>query len=85
MKLLYFAWLKTKAGLGEEEVAAPESVTDVAGLVDWLKSRGENYVAALGDTKSFRVAVNYEYVQLDHPVAPDDEIAFFPPVTGGAS
>ncbi len=83
MKLLYFAWLRTKIGIGSEEIEPPEGVADVAGLLDWLKGRGDGYAAALANLSLVRVAVNQEYVALDHPVAPGDEIALFPPVTGG--
>jgi molybdopterin synthase sulfur carrier subunit len=83
MKLLYFAWLRTKIGTGSEEIEPPEGVADVAGLLDWLEGRGDGYADALADRSLVRVAVNQEYVALDHPVAPGDEIALFPPVTGG--
>ncbi len=83
MKLLYFAWLRTKIGTGSEEIEPPEGVADVAGLLDWLASRGDGYADALADLSLVRVAVNQEYVALDHPVAAGDEIALFPPVTGG--
>lgn len=83
MKVLYFAWLKQRTGLATEEVTLPASVRDVAGLLDWLKSRGPGYAAALKDLSVVRVAINQEYVRPDHPVRPDDEVALFPPVTGG--
>ena len=85
MKILYFAWLKSKTGLGEEEVTPPPHVTDVASLIDWLKDRGPGHAEALADLSVVRVAVNQEYAQLDAPVHEGDEIALFPPVTGGAS
>jgi molybdopterin synthase sulfur carrier subunit len=83
MKLLYFAWLRTKIGTAEEAVDPPGTVTNVAALIDWLKSRGPNYAEALKNPKLVRVAVNREYVALDHKIKPGDEIALFPPVTGG--
>lgn len=83
MKLLYFAWLRTKIGTGTEEVALPEDVRDVAGLIDWLKGRGAGYADALANPSLVRVAVNQEYVGPEHPVADGDEVALFPPVTGG--
>ncbi len=83
MKLLYFAWLRTKIGTGSEESEPPEGVADVAALLDWLTGRGDGYADALADLSLVRVAVNQEYVALDHPVAAGDEIALFPPVTGG--
>ena len=40
MKLLYFAWVRTRIGCSQEEVTLPDSVADVAGLIAWLKTRG---------------------------------------------
>ena len=83
MKIVYFAWMREKAGVGEEDVTAPPEVKDVRGLIDWLEGRGGGYAEAFADLSVVRVAVNQEYVTLDHPVAAEDEIALFPPVTGG--
>lgn len=83
MKLLYFAWLRTKIGVASETVTPPAEVTDVAGLIDWLAGRGPGYADALANRDQVRVAVNQDYADRNHPVADDDEIALFPPVTGG--
>ena len=83
MKLLYFAWVKQKAGIAEEDVARPAAIRDVAGVIDWLKSRGENYALAFADLAVIRCAVDQEHGDLATPVAGASEIAFFPPVTGG--
>lgn len=83
MKILYFAWMRGKTGIGEEDVSPPETVTDIAGLVTWLKTRGPGFEDAFSDMKIVRAAVNQEFVELDAPVGVDDEVAFFPPVTGG--
>ncbi len=83
MKLLYFAWLRQKIGIGEEEIDLPAEITDVGGLVAWLKSRGPGHAEAFANMKVVRTAVNQEYVPLDTLIAADDEIAFFPPMTGG--
>ncbi|MBI1208099.1 MAG: molybdopterin converting factor subunit 1 [Azospirillum sp.] len=83
MRLLYFAWLRAKIGIGHEEVEVPDHVRDVAGLLAWLKSRGPGYAEALADLRVVRTAVNQAYVKPDHPVGRDDEVALFPPVTGG--
>jgi molybdopterin synthase sulfur carrier subunit len=83
MKLLYFAWIRAKIGTAEENVEPPSDVTDVASLIAWLKTRGPRYADALASPKALRVAVNQTYVGWDHPVRARDEIALFPPVTGG--
>ncbi len=83
MKVLYFAWLRTKTGMAEEEVAPPAEVATVGDLLAWLKERGPGHAEALADLEVVRVAVNQEYAQPDHPVKPGDEVALFPPVTGG--
>lgn len=83
MKILYFAWIRSKTGIAAEEVSPPPSVTDVASLIDWLKTRGPGFAEALTNPSVVRVAVNQEYVKDEHPVRPDDEVALFPPVTGG--
>ncbi len=83
MKVLYFSWLREKAGVGEEDISPPDTVGDVAALVDWLRGRNAGLAEALADMDMVRVAVNQEYTGLDHPVKAGDEIAFFPPVTGG--
>ena len=84
MKILYFAWLRTTIGVEEEDVDPPAGVTDVAGLVGWLRTRGGGYEKALADPSMVRIAVNQEHVQPDHPISSGDEVALFPPVTGGA-
>ena len=83
MKLLYFAWLRTKTGIAEEEITPPDEVATVGALLDWLKQRGPGHAEALADLEAVRVAVNQEYADRSAPVGPDDEVALFPPVTGG--
>jgi molybdopterin converting factor subunit 1 len=83
VRVLYFAWVREKAGLAAEEVTPPENVTDVASLVTWLRARGGGPAEALADLSLLRIAVNHEHARIDHPIGRDDEIAFFPPITGG--
>ncbi len=83
MKLLYFAWLRTRIGRGEEELEVPAEVATVADLLAWLAGRGGGYAEALARPELVRVAVNQEFAGPGTPVAPGDEVALFPPVTGG--
>lgn len=81
MNLLYFAWVRQKIGRSEEQLAPP--VNDVASLIAYLKNLGPNYADAFADLSRIRVAVNQHHVGLEAKLGPDDEVAFFPPVTGG--
>ena len=83
MRMVYFAWLRTRIGVAEETLEPPASVGTVGELLGWLKGQGEGYAQALADLSVVRVAVNQEYARADHPVKPGDEVALFPPVTGG--
>jgi len=83
VKVLYFAWLKEKTGVGQEDLDLPTGVGDVRDLIAWLKGRGDGFAAAFADDAVVRVAVNQEHVGTDHVLNNGDEVAFFPPVTGG--
>jgi sulfur-carrier protein len=83
VKILYFAWLRARIGVAEEQLPLPPDVRDVAGLLAWLQARGPRYAEALRDPSVVRVAVNQDYVGSGHPLADRDEVAIFPPVTGG--
>lgn len=81
MTLLYFAWVRQKIGKSEEQLTAP--ISDVAQLIAHLKNLGPRYADAFADLARIRVAVNQHHVGLDAKLGQDDEVAFFPPVTGG--
>jgi molybdopterin synthase sulfur carrier subunit len=83
MTLLYFAWVRQTIGRGEETMALPPDVRDVRGLMAHLKSRDATYAAALGDESRIRVAVNQQHAGPGSVLGDNDEVAFFPPVTGG--
>ncbi len=83
MKILYFAWLRTQIGTAEEIIQVPDHITTLYALIDWMKARGEPYQSALADMSAIRVAVDQEYASNDLSITGANEIAFFPPVTGG--
>lgn len=83
MRVLYFALLRERVGMAEETVAPPATVRTVADLLAWLRVRSDGHEAALSNPALVRVAVNQDYATPDQAVAPGDEIAIFPPVTGG--
>ena len=83
MRLLYFAWVKEKAGIAAEDIEPPASVATVAELIDWLKGRGPEFANAFARAEVIRAAIDHTYVRHDARIKGAREIAFFPPVTGG--
>jgi len=81
--LLYFAGLRETLGCSREQVALPPGSSTVSMLIDALRDRDPKWSNAFGPEKRFRVAVNQHLADLSTPLKPGDEIAFFPPVTGG--
>jgi sulfur-carrier protein len=81
--LLYFASLRESLGCSREQVALPAATTTVSSLLDTLRSRDARWSDAFAPGRQWRVAVNQRMADLATPLKPGDEIAFFPPVTGG--
>jgi len=83
VNLLYFAWIRQKIGRSEETFDLPDDVGTVRALAKHLRLRGGGYGEAFADLSRLRAAVNQEHVSFDSAVSGNDEVAFFPPVTGG--
>jgi molybdopterin synthase sulfur carrier subunit len=83
VKLRYFAWVRERVGLAEEDVDPPSGIATVADLVAWLIKRGEGYAYAFENPKVIRAAIDKSHVRADAPIRGASEIAFFPPMTGG--
>ena len=81
--VLYFSRLREALGTGSEQIALPRDVHDLAGLRDTLAARGGAWAQELVGNKSLRAAVNQVMASGDTRIADGDEVAFFPPVTGG--
>ena len=82
IRVLWFAWLRERVGVAEEELAPPAGVGDVGGLVGWLATLDERHAAALARPELVRCAVNRVFAAATDPVRAGDEVALFPPVTG---
>ena len=83
VKILYLASLREQLGKSGEDVEISPATSTVAGLRTLLIARGGAWQTVLSHERALRVAVNQEMAQPTTPVKPGDEIAFFPPVTGG--
>ena len=83
VQLLYFAWLRQEVGTAAETLELPVGIATVEALMGWLRGRGGGYAAAFAEDAVLRAAVNKKVVDYNHPIAAGDEIAFFPPFTGG--
>ena len=83
VQLRYFARLREAFASEGEQLALPDGVKDVAALVAWLRQRGEPWDRELAAGRPVRVAVNQDMAEPGTPIRSGDEIAFFPPVTGG--
>ncbi len=83
MKLRYFAWVRERIGLAEEDLSPPAAVATIGQLVAWLAQRGENYAYAFENPKVIRAAIDKSHVRADARIEGAGEIAFFPPMTGG--
>ncbi len=83
LTVLYFAWLRERTGSAQEELQLPVGVRTVAELMDYISERDAGHAAAFRDRAIIRCAINQEFARPSSPVQPGDEVAFFPPVTGG--
>jgi len=83
MKVKYFAWVRERVGKAEETIDPPAGVRTVEELIVWLSGQGEPYAYAFEKPKVIRAAIDHAHVKPDAPIAGADEIAFFPPMTGG--
>jgi sulfur-carrier protein len=83
VKLRYFAALREQLGTAAEDIELPAGVATVAALRAHLRGRGGAWQLALADGKLIRTAVNQDMAQPADAIRAGDEVAFFPPVTGG--
>ena len=83
INVFYFAWIRDHTGAACEQIILPDGAETVGDLMSVLTARSPGHALALKNMTAVRVAVNRKYGDLKTSVTAGDEIAFFPPVTGG--
>lgn len=83
VKLRYFAAVREKAGIEEEEVDLPDGLHTIADLMSWLQTKHPGLAEAFAERNKIAAAIDHEHVRHDTPIMNAKEVAFFPPVTGG--
>jgi molybdopterin synthase sulfur carrier subunit len=83
MIVKYFSWIKEHIGKSEEVIDLPIDITTIKELIIYLENLNENYRLAFEKKNLIKIAINKSYSSLDDKIDNNDEIAFFPPVTGG--
>ena len=83
MVIKYFSWIKEHMGKSEEQIVLPRHITDINQLIKYLVEIDEKYNLIYEKKEIIKIAVNKTYSSFDTNISDSDEIAFFPPVTGG--
>ena len=83
MIIKYFSWIKEHVGKSEEQIELPDHINNVNELINYLNELDKKYSLILERKKLIKIAVNKTYSSSDTNINNSDEIAFFPPVTGG--
>jgi molybdopterin synthase sulfur carrier subunit len=81
VRVLYFASLRENLGLADESIN--EAVLNVSELLDLLAERGQLWDEQLRQNMRLQIAVNQSLAKRNTSLSANDEVAFFPPVTGG--
>ena len=83
MIVKYFSWIREHVGKSEEEIELPHNIKTIDDLIKYLANLNDNYKSAFANKEIIKIAVNKSYSDITTQIFNEDEIAFFPPVTGG--
>ena len=83
MIIKYFSWIKEHVGKAEEQIELPDHINNVNELINYLNEIDKKYSLIFEKKQLIKIAVNKTYSSFDTNISNNDEIAFFPPVTGG--
>ena len=83
MKIIYFSWLKEILKISEEKVRPPSNIKNIDNLIKWLGTKSIKHKKIFLKSKNIRCAINHKIANKNSKIKNNDEIAFFPPFTGG--
>jgi sulfur-carrier protein len=83
VRIVYFAWVRERIGKADETVELPANCQSISDVMAWLATRGPEYAHAFERADIIRAAIDKAHVKPTTSIAGANEIAFFPPVTGG--
>ena len=83
MVIKYFSWIREHIGKSEEQIELPSDITNVDQLINYLNEKEKKYNFIFEKKELIKIAVNKTYSSFDTNISNNDEIAFFPQVTGG--
>ena len=83
IKVLYFARVKESVNYSTEDITLPSDVGTITALKNFLAQRGDTWLELFDGKQTIRAAINHELVDNMAAINDGDEVAFFPPVTGG--
>lgn len=83
MVIKYFSWIREHVGKSEENFDLPSDVTTINELINYLNDLNDQYKHAFAKRSLIKIAINKTYSPIDSKINNNDEVAFFPPVTGG--
>jgi molybdopterin synthase sulfur carrier subunit len=83
MKIIYFSWLKEILDISEENVNLPKNIKNIKDLIKWLCTKSTKHRKVFLKSKNIRYSINHQIVDKNSKIKNNDEIAFFPPFTGG--
>lgn len=83
LNIIYFAWVRERLGIDQEEVALADGIETIGDVVTLLAERGGGYADIFSDPRKLRFALDQDYGIGATPIGSASELAIFPPVTGG--